>query len=155
VLIACLALGTAAVAAVGSVGAGLRNSVVSEATTLMGGDLEASRPDRATAPWERSYLDSLGEVAEVIDANARVVAGTESAFADLVAVSGNYPLVGNVLSPELPEGEKPAVLLDERDGIWGTIVDPLVFERLGIGMGGRFALGGREFEVRGTLTALP
>ena len=152
VLIACLALGTAAIAAVGSVGAGLRSAVVSEATTLMGGDLEASRPDRRAAPWEYAYLEQLGEVAEVIDANARIVAGAESAFADLVAVAGNYPLVGSVVSPQLSPGEKPAVLLDERDGVWGAIVDDLVFERLAIGLGDRFALGGHEFEVRGTLT---
>ena len=155
VLVACLALGTAAIAAVGSVGASLDSSVVKEATTLLGGDLEAVRPDRDATPEELAYLQSFGTVTNVVDANARVVAGDESGFADIVAVADNYPLLGNVISPQLPDGARPAVLLDERNGAFGAIVDELMFERLKIEPGGRFEMGGRTFEARGTLTSLP
>lgn len=155
VLVACLALGTAAIAAVGSVGASLDSSVVREATTLLGGDLEALRPDRDATPEELAYLETFGTVTSVVDANARVVAGEESAFADVIAVAGNYPLIGNVVSPQLPAGERPSMLLDERDGVFGAIVDDLLFERLGIELGGTFVMGGRTFEARGTLTSLP
>jgi len=155
VLIVCLALGTAAIAAVGSVGAGLKLAVVRDATTLMGGDLEAARPDRDATAEELAFLRTLGQVTSVVDTNVRGVAGDNSAFIDLVAVGDNYPLLGDVISPQLPPGEKPAVLLAERDGRFGAIVDVVLLDRLGIELGGQFQIGGRTFEARGTLTSLP
>ena len=46
-------------------------------------------------------------------------------------------------------------MLDERDGAWGALVDPLLYDRLAIGPGGRFMIGQTVFEVRGTITGLP
>lgn len=155
VLIACLALGTSVIAAVGSVGTSLKNAVDNDTTTLMGGDLEASRPDRAATPEELDYLKSLGKVSFIVDSASRGVAGEESTLVDLLAVDDAYPLLGDVVSPQLPFGNKPIELLDQRDGVWGTLVDPIIFDRLGIGIGGRFDVGKTEFEVRGTITSLP
>jgi len=155
ILIACLALGTGVIAAVGSVGAGLRLAVERDATTLMGGDLEASRPDRAATASELVFLETLGVVTHVVDTNVRGVSGNNSAFIDLMAAGDNYPLRGNVVSPQLNPGDKPSVLLDERDGAFGAIVDAVLFDRLNIGLGERFSIGNSEFEVRGTLGSLP
>jgi putative ABC transport system permease protein len=155
VLIACLALGTSVIAAVGSVGTSLKNAVDRDTTILMGGDVEASRPDRPANADELAYLNSIGKVAYVVDSAARGVHGDESTLIDLLAVDDAYPLLGDVISPQLPLGHRPAELLDMRDGVWGALVDPIVFDRLGIGVGGRFFIGKTEFEVRGTLTSLP
>ena len=155
VLIACLALGTSVIAAVGSVGTSLKNAVDNDTTTLMGGDLQVSRPDRPATPEELAYLKTLGKVSYVVDSAARGVVGDESTLLDLLAADNAYPLLGEVVSPQLPSGEKPAELLDKRDGVWGAMVDPVIFDRLGIGMGGHFDIGQTEFEVRGTITSLP
>jgi putative ABC transport system permease protein len=156
VLIACLALGTGAIAAVGSVGASLQLAVVRDATTLMGGDLETARPDRDATPDELAFLNTLGQVTHTVDTNARgTAAGDNSAYIDLLAVADNYPLLGNVVSPQLPLGAKPSTLLDERNGVFGAITDVVLLDRLGIDIGGHFTVGGREFEARGILTSLP
>lgn len=155
VLIACLALGTGVIAAVGSVGDSLRIAVVRDATILLGGDLEAARPDRDATAEELAFFRTLGEVTSVVDSNARAAAGDNSAFADLLAVAGNYPLLGNVVSPQLAPGEKPASLLAERDGVHGALADVVLLDRLGIGLGGRFTIGGIELEARGILNTLP
>jgi putative ABC transport system permease protein len=155
VLIACLALGTGTIAAVGSVGASLQAAVVRDATTLMGGNLEAARPDRDATPEELAFLSSFGQLTHVIDTNARGTSGDNSAFMDLLVVASNYPLLGNVISPQLSLGAKPAVLLDKRNGAYGAIVDPVLLDRLGIGLGGHFQIAGTDFEARGTLTSLP
>ncbi|HEV7718395.1 MAG TPA: FtsX-like permease family protein [Arsenicitalea sp.] len=155
VLIACLALGTGTIAAVGSVGAALQQAVVRDATTLMGGHLEASRPDRDANATELAFLQTLGQVTHVVDTNARGTSGDNSAFIDLLVVGDNYPLLGNVVSPQLKLGEKPSVLLDQRGGAYGAIADPVLLDRLGIGIGGHFKIGGTEFEARGTLTSVP
>ena len=104
VLIACLALGTGVIAAVGSVGTSLRLAVERDATTLLGGDLEASRPDRDATAEELAFFATLGQVTNVVDTNARGTAGDNSAFVDLLAVADNYPLLGNVISPQLEPG---------------------------------------------------
>ncbi len=155
VLIACLALGTSVIAAVGSVGTSLKNAVDHDAAQLMGGDLEISRPDRPANPDEIAYFKTYGQVSYVIDSAARGSAGEESALLDLYAVDDAYPLLGDVVSPQLPAGDKPADLLAARDGIWGALVDPVLFDRLGIGVGGRFFIGKTPFEIRGELDGLP
>ncbi|HEY8595129.1 MAG TPA: FtsX-like permease family protein [Devosiaceae bacterium] len=154
-LIACLALGTSVIGAVGSVGTGLRLAVERDATTLMGGDVEASRSDRDATPQELDFLKSLGQVAHVVDTTTRGTSGDNGALIDLVAVDDNYPLLGAVMSPQLSPGARPATLLGEKDGVFGAIVDPLLLDRLGIALGGRFRIGKTEFEARGTLTSLP
>jgi putative ABC transport system permease protein len=155
ILIACLALGTCTIAAVGSVGAALQDAIVRDATVLMGGDLEASRSDRRATPEERAFLDTLGTTAEEDDSNGRATAGDNSAFLDIVAVDNDYPLVGHVDSPQLKDGEKPAPLLASKDGAWGAIVSPIALTRLGIKVGDDFNIGQAKYQVRGTLTSLP
>ncbi|HTJ58257.1 MAG TPA: FtsX-like permease family protein [Devosiaceae bacterium] len=155
VLLACLALGTCTIAAVGSVGASLQDAIIRDATKLMGGDLEASRSDRRATPEERAFLETLGPTAEVDDSNGRAVSGENSAFLDIVAVDGDYPLVGNVHSPQLPNGEKPWALLGNKNGMWGAIVNPIILDRLGIKLGGTFKIGDTPYQARGVLGSLP
>jgi putative ABC transport system permease protein len=155
ILIACLALGTMTIAAVGSVGAALQGAIVRDATKLMGGDLEVSRSDRRATPDERAFLETLGPTAEEDDSNGGATAGDNSALLDIVAVDNDYPLVGNVESPQLPNGEKPAALLANKDGVWGAIVNPIILDRLGIKLGGDFDIGKTQYQARGILGSLP
>jgi len=154
ILIACLALGTCTIAAVGSVGAALQDAIVRDATVLMGGDLEASRADRRATPEERAFLNTLGATAEEDDSNGRATAGDNSAFLDIVGVDNNYPLVGRVDSPQLSKGEKPAALLASKDGAWGAIISPIALTRLGIKVGDDFSIGQTKYQVRGTLNSI-
>lgn len=155
VLIACLALGTSVIAAVGSVGAGLRLAVERDAASLMGGDIEASRPDRNANADELAFLKTLGVVTHVVDTNARGVSGDNSVLIDLLAVGNNYPLRGDVVSPQLKLASKPSELVEVHEGTFGAIVDVVLLDRLNIGLGERFRIGATEFEVRGTLSSLP
>jgi len=155
VLLACLALGTCTIAAVGSVGAALQDAIVRDATKLMGGDLEVTRSDRRATAEERAFFETLGPVAEADDSNGRASAGDNNAFLDIVGVDADYPLVGNVDSPQLPNGEKPADLLAQKDGAWGAIVNPIILDRLGIKLGGNFTIGQTQYQARGILGSLP
>ncbi len=155
VLLACLALGTSTIAAVGSVGAVLQSAIISDATKLMGGDLEAHRSDRRANPEEIAYLRTFGKLAEAIDSNGRAISGDNTALLDIYAVDMGYPLVGSVVSPQLKEGESPAGLLAKTGDSWGVIIDPLLEDKLGIGIGGHFQIGSTDFVVNGLLTSLP
>ncbi len=155
ILIACLALGTGVIAAVGSVGAGFVQAVERDATTMMGGDLGAALSDREANADELAFLHTLGEITHVVDTTARGVAGENTVFLDLLAVDENYPLRGEVKSPQLSPGQKPGALLAEQEGVYGAIVDPVLLDRLDLDLGGRFFIGQSEFEIRGTLVSLP
>lgn len=158
ILLAALALGVGTIAGVSSVGAALQDAIMRNANTLMGGDLQVTRPDRRATESELAYITSLGEVSETISSNARANALDESGntvFLDIYAVDGNYPLYGNVGSPQLQPGTDLADLLANVDGVYGAIVDPIVLDRLGIDVGGFFRVNDTQFQARGVLESLP
>ena len=154
-LIACLAVGTALIAGVSSVGASIRQAVERDAALLMGGDLELSRADRGATVEELALLATYGQVASVIDTNVRAEAAGRDAFVDLVAIGEAYPLLGRIASPQLPAGERPYDFLSWRDGRFGALVDPLLLDQLGLALGDNVEIGGTPFEARGLLRGLP
>jgi putative ABC transport system permease protein len=156
-LVACLAVGTALIAGVSSVGASIRQAVEKDAALLMGGDVELTRGDRAATPEEEALFASFGRVSRVIDTNVRAESGDLSAFVDLIAVGDSYPLLGTVGSPELPAGTLPYDFLAPGgdSGQQGALVDPLMLDQLGLGVGDTILIGGTPFDVRGTLYGVP
>jgi putative ABC transport system permease protein len=154
-LIVCLAVGTALIAGVSSVGASIRQAVEHDAALLMGGNLELSRADRPATDAELAAIAGFGAVSTVIDTNVRAQSAERDAFIDLVVVGATYPLLGQVKSKELPEGEKPSVHLGLRGESYGVLVDPLLLDQLGVKIGETVQLGGTPIEVRGTLDGLP
>lgn len=154
-LIACLAVGTALIAGVSSVGASIRQAVERDAAVLMGGDLELSRADRGATVEELALLATFGKVSNVIDTNVRAEADDRDAFVDLVSIGETYPLLGRIDSSNLPPDARPHDFLSLRDGVFGALVDPLMLDELGAGVGDVIEIGGTPFEVRGALRGLP
>jgi putative ABC transport system permease protein len=154
-LIVCLAVGTALIAGVSSVGASIKQAVERDAAVLVGGDVELSRTDRPATPAELARLASFGQVAAAIDTNVRAQSDTNDAFVDLVAVGEGYPLVGQVEGDNLPAGSKPFPFLGLKAGVYGALVDPLLLDKLGARVGDMIELAGTTFQARGTLRKLP
>jgi putative ABC transport system permease protein len=154
-LVVCLAVGTALIAGVNSVGASITQAIDANTAELMGGNLELSRADRPATPEELQRLQTFGRVSAVVDTNVGAQAGERDAFVDLTAVGESYPLLGQVTSPDLPDGTSVFDFLAERDGEFGALVDPLMLDQLGIVVGDSFELGGTTFEARGELGKLP
>ena len=65
VFLACLALGVAAIAGVGSFARGLQEGVAREGRVTLGGDAAFSIAHRQARPEERAYLASRGRGSEV------------------------------------------------------------------------------------------
>lgn len=154
ILLACLALGVGAIAAVSSVGAALQAAVERDARVILGGDIEVRHRGSDLPEEQRSAVEALGETARVVDLNARASANDASVLLGLRAVSENYPLVGAVtIDPETvqPLGE----LLAPIDGVPGAVVDPSVLNRLGLVVGDTMRIGNAEFDVRAGLVGLP
>ena len=154
-LVVCLAVGTALIAGVNSVGTSITRAIETGAAGIMGGDIELSRADRLANAGELAAMQAMGRVATVIDTNLRAESFDAEAFADVSAVGPTYPLLGAVRSPQLAADQDLAALLAEQDGLPGALIDGIMLDQLGLAIGDSFGLGGTEFAVRGTLVGLP
>ncbi|HXP75247.1 MAG TPA: ABC transporter permease, partial [Stellaceae bacterium] len=98
IFLACLTLGVAVIAGVGSLAAGIRAGLEGDARAMLGGDVELNLVMRPASEAEQNYLDQHGTVAEVIDlrAMARRDDNTLRSLIELKAVDGAYPLYGGV-----------------------------------------------------------
>lgn len=155
VLLACLALGVGAIAAVGSVGEALQAAIGRDSRVVLGGDLEGQLSYRPADAAERALFDQLGTYAEVIDVPGR--ARTEdggSSFISVKGVDASYPLLGAVDVTVAEEAPLPT-LLEQRDGAFGILVNSLLIDRMGLGTGTRLEIGDAVFEVRGILDGVP
>jgi putative ABC transport system permease protein len=154
ILLACLALGVGTIAAVSSVGAALQAAVDRDARVILGGDIEVRQRGNDITAEQRAAVEALGPTARVVDLSARASAGEASVLLSLRAVSGAYPLAGDVMvDPALTQ--PLGALLAEQDGLPGAVVDQGVLDRLAIAVGDMLRIGNADFEVRATLVALP
>ena len=153
VFIMCIALGSMAIAGVGSLAASLADGLAREGQVILGGDLAFSLIQREAKPDERAFLDAKGQVSSA--ATLRAMARTENGEATLVelkAVDKTYPLFGAVtLEPAGPLD--PA--LAKRDGAFGAVADPTLMARLALKPGARVTVGTATFEVRAALANEP
>ena len=139
VFVACIALGSMAIAGVGSLAASLADGLSREGQVILGGDLSFTLIQREAAANEKAFLQSRGAMSSA--ATLRAMARTEGGQATLVelkAVDGGYPLYGAVkLDPPAPLADA----LAERDGAFGAAADPTLLARLGVKPGTRVTIG--------------
>jgi putative ABC transport system permease protein len=150
VFLACLALGVAVIAGVGSLSAAVRAGLTADARAMLGGDVELHLVHRSATPEQRSYLDRGGRVSEVVQlrAMARTEDGSERSLVELKAVDPAYPLYGEVgLDPPQPLKEAVA----RRDGHFGAVVAPGLLARLKLKIGDPIRVGDATFVTRATL----
>lgn len=157
VFLACLALGVAAIAAVGTVRASVEAGLQREGATILGGDAAIGLTYRFATPRERAAMEELAEaVSEVVDFRSMAVVdgpgGTERGLTQVKAVDDAYPLVGAVrLDPPMPLEEA----LAGADGLPGAVMERVLIDRLGLQPGDRFRLGLREFVLTAALEREP
>lgn len=153
VLILCLALGVAAIAAVGSVRAAIEAGLDAEGAAILGGDAEATLTYRGPTGEELDWLNARSEaLSAVVDFRSMAVVtrgdAVETALTQVKAVDAAYPLYGAVaLDPPMP--------LSEALAGQGAVMDPVLIARLGLEVGDSFSLGMARFELRAALTRAP
>ncbi|MCB1336037.1 MAG: drug:proton antiporter, partial [Maritimibacter sp.] len=155
IFLACLALGVAAIAAVGSVRVSIEAGLAREGATLLGGDAQLEFTYRQASATERAYLDGIAEsVSEVIDfrSMATTADGEDRALTQVKAVDASWPLLG---APELDPPMPLDTLFQGRDGKPGAAMSPLLMDRLGLAAGDSFRLGDQTFVVMSALVSVP
>ena len=155
VFLACLALGVAAIAGVGSVSRAMLGGLESEGQSLLGGDMDLRLTHRQASPEQLAWLEQRGDLS--VSTHLRAMARGESEDArrtlvELRAVDGLYPLYGEVrLDPALPLDQALAL----RDGAWGAVAESRLLRRLDLQVGDRVQVGRATYELRAALEHEP
>jgi putative ABC transport system permease protein len=146
IVLACLALGVAAITAVGTLRAGVEEGLRADGARILGGEVEAASQQ---GPLPQAALDwmaaNAARVSRVTAMRAMAVAPDgERTLVELKAVDEAYPLFGDlVLDPpgRLAPGE--------------IVVEQIVADRLGVQPGATIRLGDARFTLRGTIATEP
>ncbi len=153
VFIACLALGVAAIAAVGMVRAAIEAGLRDQGAVLLGGDAQVEFTYRFASDAERAFLAGIAtEVSEIVDFRSMAVVGEARVLTQVKAVDGLYPLLGQVV---LADGVTLAAAFAPVDGVPGAVMDPVLAAQMGVAIGGRFTLGVQAFRLSGLLLREP
>lgn len=157
VFLICLALGVAAITAVGAVREGIARGLARDGAVLLGGDAEMSFTYRYATPDERDWMAGIAQkVSEIVDFRSMAVVGAgaaeERGLTQVKAVDGAYPLTGTVvLDPAVPLAQA----LAGGDGLPGAVMERVLADRLGLAPGGSFRLGTQEFRLTAVIATEP
>ena len=150
IFVLCIALGVAAVAAIGSLSASFDEALARQGRLLIGGDLSFELIHRQADSAERAALESLGEVSESASfrAMARSTEG-KSALVEVKAVDNAYPLYGDV---SITRAERPGPVWRDPDVV---LVERTLLDRLNLDIGSKIAIGDATVTIGGILGEQP
>ncbi len=157
IFLACLALGVAAIAAVGTVRAGIEAGLTANGAALLGGDAEVELTYRFARDDELAFMNGIADkVSETLDFRSMAVVTrgdeTERGLTQVRAVDDLYPLIGTViLTPDMPIADAFA----GANGLPGAVMEQALADRLALQPGDSFRLGTQDFILSAILTKYP
>jgi putative ABC transport system permease protein len=154
IFLACIALGTGAIATVNSVSTAITGAISSQGQSLLAGDLRFELNNREASEPESAFLNGLGEVSVStgLRSMVRKADGSGQTLVEVKGVDGAYPLYG--AAETQPQQPLPDLLKQENDA-YGALAAPLLMDRLGLSPGDELLLGNTRIVVRGTITNEP
>ncbi|MCX5494306.1 ABC transporter permease [Kaistia dalseonensis] len=150
VFLACIALGVAAIAAVGSVSRAMTDGLARQGQAILGGDMAFTLVQRQASPEERAFLAGKGTVSEIASLRgmARKTDGSDQTLVEIKAIDAAYPLYGRLVVVEggtQPAAERP---LD-------AVADEELFTRLGLKVGDTINVGSAQLRLSGMIADEP
>ncbi|MBD3728866.1 MAG: FtsX-like permease family protein [Sphingomonadales bacterium] len=146
-LLACIFLGTGALAAIGTLTGAIEGELSARGQEILGGDMEVAMWQRPASPDEAQALAALGTVSGGTRMQAMARSTTSAAPIELKAVDARYPLYGAlVLADGRKVGAPPAGEAWLAQG---------ALDRLGIAIGDSFTVGSATLRAGGVIAAEP
>ena len=146
-LLVCIFLGTAALAAIGTLTASIERELQSSGRELLGGDLEVEIWQRDLSAEELQALGRYGEVSGGYRMQAMANAGDIAAPVELKAVDGNWPLYGTFT---LADGTEPGAPQGDEAFLAQGAMD-----RLDLTVGDTFSVGTLDLVAKGIIAVEP
>ena len=155
IFLACLFLGVAAIAAVGSISAAIEQGLRNDGRNLLGGDIALNLVHRKASDEQLNWLQDKGEISlvrEMRTMGKQAVEGGKRTLIELRAVDNVYPLYGDViLEPNIPLSDA----LAKTDKGWGTVLAPNLMRKLDLEVGDQIVVGNGHYEIRASLIKEP
>jgi len=154
IVLACLALGVAAIAAIGSLRAAVDAGLAANGRQILGGDLAVAGGAEPLPDALRTWLNGQGaRLSGIVQMRSLLVAGSgERQLVELKAVDRAWPLVGTA---RMVPAQTVQDALAERNGAFGLVAEQAVLDRLQLKPGDTARLGNATFVVRGVLAEEP
>ncbi|HEY2068551.1 MAG TPA: FtsX-like permease family protein [Rhizomicrobium sp.] len=157
IFFACLVLGVAAIAGVGSLSDALLTGMSSQGRVLLGGDVAVGLVHREATPEEDIFLARHGRVSETASLRGMAYAikhgaAAERQLIELKAVDGLYPLYGHV---ELSPGGSLAAALACNAQECGAVAEQPLLDHLHIARGSLLRIGTQTFRINAVLASEP
>ena len=146
-LLVCIFLGTAALAAIGSLTAAIERELSANGQAFLGGDLQIELWQRSLNDEERSALEELGTVSAGTRLQAMARKDDIAAPIELKAVDSAYPLYGTLT---LEGGREVGAPSGNQ-----AYLAPGAADRLGVGEGDSIAVGTETLVVEGIIDDEP
>ncbi|MGN6149769.1 MAG: ABC transporter permease, partial [Rhizomicrobium sp.] len=157
IFFACLVLGVAAIAGVGSLADAMLAGMASQGRVLLGGDVSVQLVHRETTPQEHAWLVARGRVSEIAMLRGMGYAikngqEAERSLIEIKAIDNAYPLYGNAeLSPTIPLRDA----LKCNAGICGAAAEQTLLDHLHMKLGDTLRIGTQNFRVDTVLASEP
>ncbi len=155
IFLACLTLGVATIAALGSLQSAVEVSLQDNGARLLGGSAQLEFTYRFADADERAWIETNSDRSSAVAEFRSMLtdpARDERALTQVKAVDDMYPLFGQiVLDPPLPLD----MALQGQTDLPGAILAPLLADRLGLSVGDTVRLGATDFEFTARLIGEP
>ena len=148
-LAACLFLGVAALAGIGSLSSAILGGLSERGQVILGGDIQIEAAQRYATEEERAAFAKLGTLSETVSMRAMAITrdGSQSLLVELKGVDAAYPLYGAL---KLAPGALAARPLGN-----DVAIAPALSEKLGLKIGDQFRVGDAQFRVAGLIAEEP
>jgi putative ABC transport system permease protein len=149
IVLACLALGVAVIAGVGSLRVAIERGLDADGSRILGGDLEVDGGAQPLPDSLRDWLRARGaRLSDVVVMRSMLVAQSgERQLIELKAVDDAWPLVGTA--------DPPAASLGDQGGKYGITAEPVVLDRLRLQPSDPVRLGNATLTIRAPLRDEP
>lgn len=153
VLVACIALGVAAIGGVGSVARAITAGLQQDGQVILGGDLSLSVIHRSFSDDQTTFLSELGATSEVatLRAMARSPEAGRQSLAEVKAIDEAYPLFGTLQL----EGADQQSLMQKKGDVWPVAVERELLARLNLKLGDTLFMGQSELTIAAIINREP
>jgi putative ABC transport system permease protein len=156
IFVACLALGVAAIAGVGSLSESIERGLQRDGKKLLGGDVALRLLHRPADQEHLAHFRATAESSEAIEMRAMAKGGNKRTLVELKAVDNAYPLVGKMA---LKNGLALTDALKKQDGpdgkLWGAVAESNLLVKLKLKLGDTIKVGENSFRLTGIIEKEP
>ncbi len=146
-LVICLFLGVATLAAIGSLIAGIADELSKRGQTILGGDIEISISQRLASADEIKSFEEAGELSQTVRLRAMANSPQKNLLSELKAIDNAYPLYGALT---LKDGRSVSAPNQGEIFVGDSLSDQMELQ-----IGDKVSFGEADFKISGIIAEEP